>query len=71
MCIRELSRKSESLPEMSKAIASNTISDKNKRKTLGKGGSPLWQVIMQNTVKKHMLVADLSQDLSIDKFLEF
>ena len=25
----------------------------------------------QNTVKKHMIVADLSQDLSIDQFLEF
>ena len=36
MCIRELPRKPESLPEMSKAINSNTISDKNKRKTLGK-----------------------------------
>ena len=39
MCIRELPRKPESLPEMSKAITSNTISDKNK--DLGEGGEPI------------------------------
>lgn len=41
MCIRELPRKPESLPEMSKAINSNTTSDKNKRKTLGKWGKSI------------------------------
>lgn len=69
--IGESPRKTESLPEMSKTVISNTIFRYKQKKDLGGGGSQLWQLSCKQQ-RSIWFFADLSQDFAIDKsYLRF